>query len=197
MKIFRRSARGNVRSIVWLGIAVAASWPGWPSFTADARSAPVSKAWTPAAPSPRPADAPPLSAPITALVTPPDAPAIDARGNSAIPPQPKPGRDGGTTAGEGAAQHAPPQPGPTMRQLLSPRAKAASIPAIELKARMVTAGQIPVVILGIEKNLYLAKLGDEFSPVGEFSGLTLRVSKITAGEVRLEVTPLGRAVILY
>ena len=45
-------------------------------------------------------------------------------------------------------------------------------------------------------NLYLAKLGDEFSPVGEFGGLTIRVSTITAGEVRLEVTPLGRSVIL-
>jgi hypothetical protein len=196
MRIFRRSARGNVYSILWLGMAVAALWPGWPSFTADAMSAPDNKTWTPAAP-PRSANAPPLSTPITALVTPPDAPAIDARGNSAIPPPPKPGGDGGAMAGEGAAQHDPTQPGPTMRQLLSPRAKAASIPAIELKARMVTAGQIPVVILGIEKNLYLAKLGDEFSPVGEFSGLTIRVSTITAGEVRLEVTPLGRAVILY
>jgi hypothetical protein len=176
---------------------VAASWPWWPSFTADARSAPGNNARTPAAPSSRPADVPPLSTPITALVTAPDAPVIDARGNSAIPPQPKPGTDGDVPAGENAAQRDPTQPGPTMRQLLAPRAKSANIPAIELKARMVTAGQSPVVILGIEKNLYLAKLGDEFSPVGEFGGLTIRVSTITAGEVRLEVTPLGRSVILY
>ena len=66
---------------------------------------------------------------------------------------------------------------------------------------MVTAGQVPVVILGIDKNLYLAKLGDEFTPVGDFSGLTIRVSTINDREVRLEVTPLGtplgRSVILY
>jgi hypothetical protein len=84
-----------------------------------------------------------------------------------------------------------------MRQLLAPRAKAANIPAIQLKARIVTAGQVPVVILDIDRNLYLAKLGDEFSPAGEFSGLTIRVSAIDARQVRLDVTPLGRSVIIY
>jgi hypothetical protein len=84
-----------------------------------------------------------------------------------------------------------------MRQLLGPHAKAANIPTIQLKARLVTAGQVPVVILGIDKNLYLAKLGDEFSPVGDFGGLTIRVSAINEHEVRLKLTPLERSVILY
>ena len=56
---------------------------------------------------------------------------------------------------------------------------------------------MPIVILGIDKNLYLAKLGDEFTPVGDSSGLSIRVSTISDREVRLEVTPLGRSIILY
>ena len=200
---------------------MAASWPWWPSFTADARSAPDNNAWTLAAPPSRPADAPPLSAPITALVTPPGAPIVDVPGNPAVPPPPKPGTNGGSalrlgeqvptpipqqrkpgtgdssTASEDGVQRDPTQPGPNMRQLLAPRAKAANIPAIQLKARIVTAGQVPVVILDIDRNLYLAKLGDEFSPAGEFSGLTIRVSAIDARQVRLDVTPLGRSVIIY
>jgi hypothetical protein len=212
MKVSGLTPRGQLRLAVGFGLAVTAVWPWWPGFAADSAG------------SSRSAGSAPLNVPITALLTPPESPATDASGGAATPQPGKPspdtatpagpgtGRDrrlgddavinispdrGGSTTGDDGPRRDPTQPGPNMRQLLAPRSKALNIPAIQLKARIVTAGQVPVVILGIDKNLYIAKLGDEFSPAGDSSGLTFRVSTVSDREVRLEVTPLGRSVILY
>lgn len=209
MKICGMSTGGGVRRAVGLGLALAAGFCR-PLWAAEGPRPPT------------PADAMPLTAPITALVVPPEPAPPDAAGGSTASPPEKAGPGNRATPGaddparrpddavidlspqhNGAAPRDeglgrdPTQPGPNMRRLLAPRSKGLAVPNIQLKARIVTAGQPPVVILGIDKNMYLAKLGDEFTPAGDANGLSIRVTTINEREVRLDLSPLGRSVILY
>jgi len=117
-----------------------------------------------------------------------DEPAIDL----------KPQADGHSTkqGGRGLLRD-PTQPGPRMRQVLVPKGQTAEMPRVQLKARIVSNGQPPVIYMGIDKEIYAARQGDEFSPVGKYSSLTFRVTSVTQNQVRIDVSPLNRTLVLY
>ncbi len=95
----------------------------------------------------------------------------------------------------------PTQASPLLRSLLD-SSKAQSerpeLPVIELKGR-ITGGLRPAAaLLAIDKHFYLVRVGSEITLTGpRSSGQTLRVVEVTNSEVRLQVAPTGRSVVLY
>lgn len=90
----------------------------------------------------------------------------------------------------------PTQPSPQMRDLLT-KPKSQDLPPLELKGRILTAGQTPLALLALDKHLFVVRQGAEISLDGSYSGMSIRVAEITGSEVRLEIVPLGRSMFLY
>lgn len=91
----------------------------------------------------------------------------------------------------------PTEPGPDLRALLAPQAKAAELPALELKGRLMTPGQRPLALIGVGGQTIAAHEGDELQVAGKFGATELRVTAITPTEVRLEAPLLKRNFSLY
>jgi hypothetical protein len=135
--------------------------------------------------------------------------------NAAIAVEPPPGATAGLSssaenrvgqanrATRPAAKQAlrdPTRPGPQLRELISPsrsQAKAAEVPAIQLRGRIVDGPLPNAAMLDIDQQPYLLRKGSEITLTGANAGAqTLRVLDVTAEAVRVEILPLGRTLIL-
>jgi hypothetical protein len=96
----------------------------------------------------------------------------------------------------------PTQPGPQLRQILAPAAVAGSsnptaMPHMSLKARVIRRGQPGTALLEIDGMLHAVHEDEEITVATGRTGLiTLRVVKLTAATVRVELEPYHRTLVL-
>ncbi len=102
----------------------------------------------------------------------------------------------------------PTEPGEEMRDMVAPfrmgqpgRPSAAglAVPRVTLKGRVIGPSSPPAAMVELQGALYLLQVDSELtvdSPEAAFGGLTLRVTDITASEVRIEVMPLRTVIVL-
>jgi hypothetical protein len=76
-----------------------------------------------------------------------------------------------------------------MRDLLAPKTKNEDIPSVELRGRMLTAGQEPLAIISVGNKVYLIPEGSQVSLSSQPGSMAMRVAKVTVGYVQLEVLP--------
>ena len=150
--------------------------------------APSLAAWgtDPATPFPKQAISP------SAIPTPPPPAQLAPHQSGAVQPRLLP-----SVSGPQEPPRDPTQPGPQMRDLLAPKPKNQGLPPLELKGRILAAGQTPLVLLAMDKHLFVARQGAEIGLDGSYGGMSIRVVEVTSGEVRLEIAPLGRTIHLY
>jgi hypothetical protein len=120
--------------------------------------------------------------------------------------------DGPISPSKPAGQETPPprsdptEPGEAMRDLVAPlrlgqsgASAALAVPRMMLKGRIIGPVAPPAAILDVQGSVYVVQQDSELtfeatdSPLG---GLTLRVTEINASEVRIEVMPFRKVLIL-
>jgi hypothetical protein len=124
----------------------------------------------------------------------------------------KDAEDGPISSSKPAGQEPPPmlrdptEPGEAMRDLVAPlrlgqsgASAALAVPRMMLKGRIIGPVAPPAAILDLQGSVYVVQEDSELtfeaadSPLG---GLTLRVTEINASEVRIEVLPFRKVLIL-
>ncbi len=108
-----------------------------------------------------------------------------------------------------AERRDPTEPGEELRDLVAPlrlgqpgRAGAAAgltVPRMVLKGRIVGPSAPPAILLELDESLYVLHEDSELTveePGGGIGGVTLQVQRIDASEVRIEVLPFRKIMIL-
>jgi uncharacterized protein (DUF2267 family) len=84
---------------------------------------------------------------------------------------------------------------PQLRQLLDPgkgQGKAAELPMVQLKGRIIGGQQPGAALLEIDKRSYLLRQGSEIDIAGPHATAnTIRVVEVTGDAVRVEIMPSG------
>lgn len=89
----------------------------------------------------------------------------------------------------------PTVPGPTLRTLVSkPVGGPVAVPVVELKGRILASPRPPMVTLAVGNQLHMVPEGSRIALPGAGE---IRVSKITAEEVQLQILPLDYTLTLH
>lgn len=102
----------------------------------------------------------------------------------------------------------PTEPGEELRDLVAPfrmgqpgrpGAAGLAVPRITLRGRIIGPKAPPAAIVELHGAMYVLHEESELTvdgPEAAFGGLTLRAKQITSSEVRIEVLPLGKVMVL-
>ena len=100
----------------------------------------------------------------------------------------------------------PTEPGDELRDLVAPlrlgqpgTAAGLAVPRVMLKGRIIGPDAPPAAIVDLQGAVYVVHENSELSvgsPEGPLAGLTLRVTEISVSEVRVEILPFRRVMIL-
>ncbi len=100
----------------------------------------------------------------------------------------------------------PTEPGEELRELVTPfrlgqpgGPAGLAVPRVRLKGRIIGPSAPPAAVLELQGALYVVHEESELTvdaPEAAAGGLTFRVDRITATEVRIQVLPLGRTIVV-
>ncbi len=100
----------------------------------------------------------------------------------------------------------PTEPGEELRDLVTPfrlgqpgAPAGLAVPRVTLKGRIIGPSAPPAAVVDLQGALYIVHEESELTvdaPEAAAGGLTFRVDRITASEVRIEVLPLGKVIVL-
>ncbi len=121
-------------------------------------------------------------------------------------PEPKPQPEAPAQA---APLRDPTEPGEELRDMVAPFRMGQSgrpggmagmaLPRVALKGRIIGPSAPPAAVVELQDALYVLHEESELTvdgPEAVLGGLTLRVTQITSSEVRIEVLPLGKVMVL-